>query len=226
MELQVSDLNEPGYFYSFRNPLPHDQYCAVKPQFSLPHGARPIVDDTTGLCIGYTVAQAPGLWQVYDADGRFTTLEEASLQTPLIDPIDIALIAFGVFRLLSNGRAVLDVVAGKKLGVVLSEATLTMLRGRLKVGLAVRNLKFTRKTAMRMSDPGRYIPVHILEKAIRYGSRSPDAKKAPGLFMYHIRMTRLTKVILGDKIVYKPKEYTLQVVVRERDWTIMHFHIE
>jgi hypothetical protein len=186
MELRITDNNELGNFYSFRNPLPHNEYYAVKPQFTLPHGARPIVDDTTGLCIGYTVTRAPGLWQVYDADGRFTTLEEAPLQSPLVDPIDIALIAFGVFRLLSNGRSVLDVVAGKKVGIMLSEATLNMLRGRLKVGLAVRNLKFTRTTATHMAEPGRYIPVNILGKAIRYGSRSPDAQKVPGMFLLRI----------------------------------------
>lgn len=38
-------------------------------------------------------------------------------------------------------------------------------------------------------------------------------------------MTRLTKVIVDNKIKYVHKEYTLHVVVRERDWTIMHFHI-
>lgn len=226
MDIRMLDPDEPGYFFNFRNSLPHNEYYAVKPQFMPPHGARPIVDDATRLCIGYTVAQAPGLWQVYDADGRFTTLEEAPLQTPLIDPLDIALIAFGVFRLLSSGRAVLDVAAGKSIGSVLSEATLNMLRGRLKVGLSVRNLKFTRTTAAHMAESGRYIPVNILEKAIRYGSRSPDAQKMPGMFLYRIKMTRLKKIVEHDKIRYVHKEYTLHVVVRERDWTISHFHID
>lgn len=222
------DINpdEPGQYFNFRNPLPYNQYYAVKPQYHPPLGAQPVVDDNTGLCIGYTFAQAPGLWQVYDSEGRFITLEETPLQTPLIDPVDIGLLAFGVFRLLRSGRAILDVVAGKKVGVVLSGATLSILRSRLKVGLSVRNLKFTHKTASHMSNPSRYIPVHILEKAIRYGVRSPDARKVAGLLTYRIRMTRLTKVQVGNKIEYIHKEYTLHVVVRERDWTIMHFHID
>lgn len=57
------------------------------------------------MCLGYSVAQAPGLWQIYDTDGTFVRLEEAPLESPLIDPTDLALIAFGVFRILSTGQA-------------------------------------------------------------------------------------------------------------------------
>ena len=77
-----------------------------------------------------------------------------------------------------------------------------------------------------MADPGRYIPIQIIEKAVRYGIRSPDSRNKIGLFIYRIGMTRLTKIIVDYAIVYKPKWYTLHVVIRERDWTVMHFHIK
>lgn len=47
------------------------------------------------MCIGYTIAQAPGLWQIYDAQGHLVRLEEAPRETPLSDPIDIALLDWG-----------------------------------------------------------------------------------------------------------------------------------
>ncbi|WP_279616096.1 hypothetical protein [Kosakonia oryziphila] len=58
--------------------------------------------------IGYSVSQAPGLWRIYDTDGTFVRLEEAPLESPLIDPLDIALLAAGVFRIFLAGRALLQ----------------------------------------------------------------------------------------------------------------------
>lgn len=56
------------------------------------------------MCIGYSVAQAPGLWQIYDVQRHFLHLEEA----PRIDPTDIALLALGVFRILRTGRVLFE----------------------------------------------------------------------------------------------------------------------
>ncbi|WP_394564461.1 hypothetical protein [Pantoea sp. SGAir0180] len=69
-----------------------------------------MLDETSGMCIGYTVAQAPGLWQIYDAQGHFVRLEEAPLETPLFDPTDIATDCFCVFRILRTGRALFEAV--------------------------------------------------------------------------------------------------------------------
>lgn len=62
--------------------------------------------------------------------------------------------------------------------------------------------------------------------ACRYGSQTPDAQKVPGMFLYRIKMSRLKKIVKGDQIEYIHKEYTLHVLVREKDWTITHFHID
>ena len=220
-----TDLNEHGQYYTFISALRQGEYFAITPHFQLPHNAQPIVDDQTNVCIGYSVAQAPGLWQIYDSDGRFTTLEESPLEAPLIDPLDIALFMFGAFRLLRTGQALLEGVAANRIKVALSGATLSILRGRFKAGLSATSLKFTRKTAARMADPGRFIPVQILERAVRFGTRHPDPEKVAGLFVYRIGMTRLSKKMVGNEIVYIPKRYTLHVLVKERDWTVMHFHI-
>lgn len=219
-------LNEAGQYYNFRSPLRHNEYFAITPTHQPPHGYKPIIDEKSGVCIGYSVAQAPGLWQIYDSDGRFAALEESPLETPIIDPIDITLIMFGAFRLLSSGRVMLEAAAGNKIKAFLSESTLNILKGRFKVGLSASSLKFTRTTANRMSDPGRYIPIQILEKAVRFGKRSADAQKIAGQFEYRIGMSRLTKKTIGNEITYTHKNFTLHVLVRERDWTVMHFHIQ
>lgn len=220
------DLSELGQHYNFRTPLQQGEYFAITPNYQLPQNAQPIVEDQTGICIGYSVAQAPGLWQIYDADGRFAMLEEAPLEAPLIDPTEIALFLFGAFRLFRTGVSLFEAAASNRVKAALSGVTLNELRGRLKSGLSAVNLKFTRTTAARMADPGRYIPIHILEKAIRFGRRRPDPDKVAGQFEYLIGMTRLNKKTVGNAIVYSQKKYTLHVIVRERDWTIMHFHIK
>lgn len=47
----------------------------------------------------------------------------------------------------------------------------------------------------------------------------PDPQKVAGVFRYEIRMSRFVK--RGTTFVREQK--TLEVVVRESDWTILHF---
>ncbi|MEK0166798.1 hypothetical protein [Pseudescherichia vulneris] len=216
---------EPGYFLTFHSSLPDGVFFELPPR-NRPHNSQPILDEETGMCIGYSVLQAPGLWQIYDTDGIFLRMEEAPLESPLIDPIDIALIAFGVFRILRTGRAFFEASSRAALSAKLSHATISFLRGRLKAGLSARNLKVTKTVAMRMSDPGRYVPLQIMEKTIRYGSRNPDPQKIAGQFVYRTEMYRLVKRTVGGQIKYVHQRYRLHVLVREKDWTIMHFHYD
>ncbi|MEN4571600.1 hypothetical protein ABEG61_11850 [Pantoea agglomerans] len=94
---------EPGRYYTFESRLPQGVFFEIRPSH-LPGNAKPVTDETSGMCIGYSVAQAPGLWQIYDVQGHFVRLEEAPLETPLIDPTDIALFGLGIFRILRTGR--------------------------------------------------------------------------------------------------------------------------
>lgn len=213
--------DEPGRFYTFQSTLPAGEYFEFRPR-NPPLNSKPIVDDESGMCIGYSVAQAPGLWQIYDADGMFVRLEEAPLEAPLIDPTDLALIAFGAFRLFRAGKAFLESGIKAAVTVRLSEATISLLRGRLKMGLSARALRMSESSAKHMLTPGRYVPLQIQEKAIRYGIRTPDPLKKPGLFRYEARMYKLVED-RQNKGTYIYKSYRLEVLVREADWTIMHF---
>ena len=212
---------EPGRYYTFKSNLVSGEYFEVRPR-NVPLNSKPIVDDESGMCIGYSVARAPGLWQIYDTDGIFIRLEEAPLEAPLIDPTDLALLVFGAFRLFRIGKGLLESGVKTAVTVRLSEATISLLRGRLKIGLSARSLKMAESAAKHMSEPGRFVPLQIQEKAIRYGARTPDPLKKPGLFWYETRMYKLVedKTNKGN-FFYKP--YRLEVLVREKDWTIMHF---
>ncbi|QHA89800.1 hypothetical protein FO014_01700 [Serratia rhizosphaerae] len=174
------------------------------------------------MCIGYSVAQAPGLWRIYDADGVFVRLEEAPLEAPLIDPTDLALIAFGVFRLFRVGKALLESGVKTAVTVKLSQATVSILRGRLKMGLSARAIRMSESSAKHMLTPGRYVPLQIQEKVIRYGARTADPRKKPGIFRYEARIYKLVED-RQNKGSYIYKSYRLEVLVREADWTIMHF---
>jgi len=149
----------------------------------LPRNAQSVLDASSGMCIGYSVAQATGLWQIFDAQGHFR-LEEAALETPLIDPTDIALLAFGVFRIFRAGRALLEAGTRTAISAKLSQATIMFLRVRLKTGLSARHLKMTETVARHMYEPGRYVPLHIQERAIRYGRRMADPRKGEGMYRY------------------------------------------
>jgi len=216
-----SITDEPGRIYTFQSNLPSGEYFQFRPR-NPPINSKPIVDDESGMCIGYSVARAPGLWQIYDADGVFVRLEEAPLKAPLIDPTDLALIAFGVFRLYRAGNALLENSVKTAVTVKLSKVTISLLRGRLKMGLSARTLKMTATPAKHMLNPARYVPLQLQEKVIRYGKRTPDPQHAPGLFRYESEIYKLVEN-RAKKGTYFYKKYMIEVLVREKDWTITHF---
>ncbi|MEN4928378.1 hypothetical protein ABEI22_04630 [Erwinia billingiae] len=79
----------------------------------------------------------------------------------------------------------------------------------------------TGTAANHMYEPGRYVPLLIKERAIRYGKRMADPRKGEGMFRYETRMLKLR--FNKQTKQYEYKEYTLEIVVRESDWTISHF---
>lgn len=60
-------------------------------------------------------------------------------------------------------------------------------------------------------EPGRYVPLQIQEKAIRYGTRMPAPLRKPGLFRYQTRMYKLVENKQKSSYFYKP--YRLEVLV-------------
>jgi hypothetical protein len=156
-------------------------------------------------------------------------ISEPGLESPLIDPIDI--IAFGVVGLwkgLFGGgiRAAMRGIAGGagrggagavvKAGVVVTIRTLgrrsiTAIRGVYRAIRFRGALNFTATTAIHMAEPWRRVPHHILKLVIRFGKRSPDPQGVAGAFRYVSQMFR------------NGKQYTIEVLLREADKTILHF---
>ncbi len=65
----------------------------------------------------------------------------------------------------------------------MSEATLSILRGRFKVGLSAVSIKFSKTTALHMADSGRYIPIQIIEKPFGMESEAQIRAERP-VFSY------------------------------------------
>lgn len=203
------------------------------PVWVVPPGVRPgsvsIYDtEDTHAVIGFKYSSG-GYWEVFDLEGKLVEAGEIGLEQPLIDPIDIVagLLTGG---LLSGGRAASKAVTKGAAGMVERAAAETaaeagfraLLRtiGRKSIdairatyrALKFRGpLNFTVTTAQRMADPARRVPEYILKLALRFGKREADPQKAAGAFRYAITMFK------------NGKPYTLEVVIREADRTILHF---
>lgn len=184
----------------------------------LPPGAVPLYDDDTQTVIGFRT-ESSGVYRIYDLEGNMVGMDEKGLETPLIDPIDLIFIFGGAFRILARAGARTAIQVGARASVVGVRALITTvgesialaLRATLRRLLAG-ELKFTATTAARMATTGRYVPVHILRLAVRYGARAADSQGAVGAFEYTIPMVR------------NGVRYTLKVVLREVDSTVLHFH--
>ncbi len=75
-------------------------------------------------------------------------------------------------------------------------------------------LKFTKTAMEHMADPKRYVPRYILAEAIQNGSKMNDPRNAIGAI----------KIV--EKMFRKNKEYNLNIIYREKDNTILHFHYD
>ncbi len=58
----------------------------------------------------------------------------------------------------------------------------------------------------------------ILKLAVRFGVREADPQGVPGAFQYTIKMFKAVTTIGAPA-----RESVLRVVVRERNWTVLHF---
>jgi hypothetical protein len=186
----------------------------------LPDDVVPIFDEEHRVMIGYRTYD-DGITRIYDLDGRQIAMDEVPNEAPLIDPVDVILIFGSLVRVairgfIRAGEEVAAGIAGKAATRGISAVSLSGLRMAFR-RLILRELRFSEAAAKRMADPARYVPVPILKLAIRFGKRGPDPRGTAGVFRYTIKMfvhTELTKI---------RKEYMLEVVVRESDWTIFHF---
>jgi len=226
IDITSFDYNDIGRVYDFKSPLNVGEYFALELTSPIPPGSVPVVDEDSGMCIGYLYGIS-GVYDVYDASGEYLGKYELPLESPIIDPLDIILLGGWFFK---NGAKLVTLLKGggsslvKAGSIKLSEHLVSLLRGRLKIGLSPRILKFLPQAAAHMDDVNRYVPVSLLEKAIRYGRRGPDFKAVidKGFKRYEIKMTKFRLKDKGKQI-YEKQEYILEVVVNERDWVIKHF---
>lgn len=213
---------EPGQTLSETGPIDPDAIFEVRVPIHRP--VKPIVDDDTNDVIGY-VYSSGGYSEFYDLNGQLVAVDEIPLETPLFDPIDLIFLGGGLIRgIFKGGAAVLGkqaakasakvaIGAGTRLAIRgLTAGIVGLMRASLRKIISARTLKFTATTAARMASKDRHVPVQILHLAIKHGARAADPKKVAGLFQYTTQMSR------------NGVDYTLKVVVRESDWTIMHFH--
>lgn len=198
-----------------------DTAFAIAPP-SLPHGARPVIDDAFGGCVGFIHEGAKNVWHIYDITGQCVGIEEVALEAPILDPYDLILIGPAIVKFVRAGfSAIPRLTSGSAAASATSKIAnriLPLLRSRMQ-RLSAKPLQFTETTARHMANPGRFVPIHILQLAIKHGRRTPDPQKVAGVFRYEVRMSRFVK--RGP--TYARETKTLEVVVRESDRTILHF---
>jgi hypothetical protein len=215
-----------------KTPTVGEVYCVRAPD--VPPKAVPLYDEESGAVIGYQEESVTGVFRLYDLDGNQIGMYETPLETPWFDPIDLIFILGSVVQVLEKGivRGAGKAVArgaGETIGKfsirALSAALLASLRATFR-RVAVEDLKFTATTLARMQNPARYVPRHILRLAIKYGEKAADPQNVEGAVEYTVKMWKAVKPQYpGQEIVgEKMKEYTLKVVVRVKDWTVLHFH--
>lgn len=223
-----------GRHYNFSSPLESGIFFSIIPDHPIPYNSVPIMDEDEGLCIGYAHKNRSSLIDIYDYNGEFINRYEPPLESPLIDPLDIIFLGPIILKCIRFGFKSLKVIANRNTIIrgssFISQHWINILHGRMKWGLSAKNLKFSATPAKHMQEPGRYVPVRILEIAIRYGKRSPDkiGKSKIKLMNYQIKI-RKNKVRKGKvngfegSEIYETHDYLLTVVVNEADWTIAHF---
>jgi len=188
-----------GQYYSFTSPLDDGMFFSIPPDKKIPGYYSPIVDEDEGLCVGYMHKGTSTLYDIYDYNGDFVNRFEPPLETPWVDPLDIILMGPVIIKGFRLGLESFKLIT-KRGAVVLVSSYITrhwttLLRGRMKWGLSSGALKFSATPARHMAEAGRYVPVAILERAIRYGKRLPDVSGKSGKILqrYEIKLIRSKK---------------------------------
>lgn len=204
--------DEPALDWTETQPRVGELFIVRPP--NLTPAATPIFDEETNAVIGFEDGSG-GVRKIYDLEGSLLRMEEKGLETPWFDPIDLLFIGGGLLRSAGKGgtRIVTRLITGGVRGAAttLEHGLLALLRIGFKK-IAGKGLRFTVTTIARMESRDRYVPLHILQFAIKYGARSPDPRKAFGAYQFLI------------PIIKNGRPRMLKVVLREFNNTILHFH--
>lgn len=220
LELKMEAPVEPETVFDVRPP-------------KVPVQAVPIYDGEANAIIGYRAEVARGVYENYDLGGKVVGMSEKPLERPLIDLPDIFFFLESLgLRLLSKGALKLGLFNALKTAAkvdikVIGLNSITRMRA-FAGKAAVNDLKFTASTVARMNMPGRHVPAHLLDMAIKYGKAGADPDGIKGVLEYTIPFRRAVKQPITEATLNNAsfKEYTLKVVVRVKDRTVLHFHYE
>jgi hypothetical protein len=217
-ELKLKSPPDPDAVYDVRHP-------------SIPAQAVPIYDDTLRAIIGYRAEVARGVYREYDLGGNVVGMSEKPLERPFLDLPDLVFIGDLGLKLLVAGALRLGLVEAVKTALkldikLISLQSISRMRAFFKGEL--KDLKFASTPIEHMNNPARYVPSYQLDMAIKYGKAAPDPEGRPGAFLYSITLRRAVKRSITEETLKKPsfKEYTLKVVIRAKDRTVLHFHYE
>jgi hypothetical protein len=196
---------------------------------------RPIFDDDNQAVVGYMYG-SDGFYAIYDLSGKEVWSAEEPVETPLLDPIDFIFIAEGLARGVGKAALKLGVRMAASAGskALIREITAVVIgtmRAGLRAIISARTLKFTATTAQRMATKGRFVPVHMLKMAIRFGVREADPQGVKEAFQYTLKLIRSEPNIapgLNPAASWAGRTYTLKVVVKEEltSNTVLHFHYQ
>ncbi|WP_241025936.1 hypothetical protein [Burkholderia sp. Tr-20390] len=173
---------------------------------NLPVHAEPLFDSRLDAIIGYRT-ETGGVACIYDLDGTCISVTEKPLEAPLIDPLDAIFVVGAVWR---SGARALARIGAHGTHAIIGRSALSGLRTRFAASSG-KQLRLAAVPLAHMQEPWRFVPVHILRLAIRHGKRIPDPKGHRGIFQYTAPMT------------HRGVRYQLDVVVRESDYTVLHF---
>lgn len=220
---------EPSYEFTGSVPQmdPKDYFSLIP----IPEGAEPILDEETGMCIGYDDKHG----KIYDYQGNLAQkyIYDPSLEEPWFSPED--LIGLGIFGLVKKSPSLIIKASKTALkeikstksykilrrgegfkiakGTALASAVF-VLKSKFKMGLSPSSLKFEAAALAHMHEQIRFVPTIILEHAIRYGERLPDpGNELNGIYKMYDMFLKVNG-----------KKYVLEVLVHEKTWTVKHFN--
>jgi hypothetical protein len=97
-----------------------------------------------------------------------------------------------------------------------------ILKGSSKISKLKNGLNFTATAASRMRNLGRYVPVQILQSAIKYGKGIPDPQGTKAIMYYTVMYKTESKVLNGVTINYQ-QAYNLEVLYQKSKNLVLHF---
>lgn len=154
----------------------------IRPRY-LPRDARPILDEDLDCIIGYQ--RRFGLRShLYDLNGAMFSVAEDFSPQPPPDKRDPLLVVGGLWRENVRGPTALGLTGT---GAAVAPAMLAQLRTRF-ANLGKSSLLYRDAAMTRMEDPQRFVPVHILRLAMRYGERIAPPSILKRAARYQVRM--------------------------------------